>query len=80
MDSDPQKNSMLETAKSWITLAMAIVTSIAGIVLWVQNSSDEKFDNIQNQITTIRSDIDKIEESNQVILRIIGRLEGKIDN
>ena len=80
MDSDPQKNSMLETAKSWITLAMAIVTSVAGIVLWVQNSSDEKFDNIQNQITTIKSDIDKIEESNQVILRIIGRLEGKIDN
>ena len=80
MSSDLQKNSMLEIAKSWFTLAVAIVTCIAAVVLWVQSSSDDKFENIQNQITNLRSDINKIEENNQIILRIIGRLEGKIDD
>ena len=80
MSSELQKNSMLEIAKSWFTLAVAVITCVTAVVLWVQSSSDDKFENIQNQITNLRSDIDKIEENNQIILRIIGRLEGKIDD
>ena len=70
----------LEAVKDWFTLVAAIVTCVAAIIFWIQTSSDTKFDNLQSQVDTLRSDIKSIEKSNSEILRIIGRLEGQIDN
>tara|TARA_B100001778_G_scaffold307702_1_gene287938 strand:- start:153 stop:386 length:234 start_codon:yes stop_codon:yes gene_type:complete len=70
----------LEAVKDWFTLVAAIVTCVAAIIFWIQTSSDTKFDNLQSQVDTLRSDIKSIEKSNNEILRIIGRLEGQIDN
>lgn len=70
----------IEAVKDWFTLVAAIVTCVAAIIFWIQTSSDTKFDNLQSQVDTLRSDIKSIEKSNNEILRIIGRLEGQIDN
>ena len=70
----------IEAVKDWFTLVAAIITCVAAIIFWIQTSSDTKFDNLQSQVDTLRSDIKSIERSNNEILRIIGRLEGQIDN
>ena len=70
----------IEAVKDWFTLVAAIITCVAAIIFWIQTSSDTKFDNLQSQVDTLRSDIKSIEKSNNEILRIIGRLEGQIDN
>ena len=70
----------IEAVKDWFTLVAAIVTCVAAIIFWIQTSSDTKFDNLQSQVDTLRSDIKSIEKSNNEILRIIARLEGQIDN
>ena len=70
----------IEAVKDWFTLIAAIVTCVAAIIFWIQTSSDTKFDSLQSQINTLRSDIKSIEKNNNEILRIIGRLEGQIDN
>lgn len=74
------KIANIEAVKDWFTLVAAIVTCVAAIIFWIQTSSDTKFDNLQSQVDTLRSDIKSIEKSNNEILRIIGRLEGQIDN
>ena len=70
----------IEAVKDWFTLVAAIITCVAAIIFWIQTTSDTKFDNLQSQVDTLRSDIKSIEKSNNEILRIIGRLEGQIDN
>ena len=74
------KIANIEAVKDWFTLVAAIVTCVAAIIFLIQTSSDTKFDNLQSQVDTLRSDIKSIEKSNNEILRIIGRLEGQIDN
>ena len=68
----------IEAIKDWFTLIAAIITCVAAIIFWIQTSSDTKFENLQSQINTLRTDIQIIERSNNEILRIIGRLEGQI--
>jgi len=70
----------LESLKEWFTFAAAVVTCVVAIVFWVQTSSDSKFAKVESEIQVLRQDIDKIQQNNQEILRIIGRLEGKLSN
>jgi hypothetical protein len=56
------------------------VACIAGVILWAQTSNDPKFAKIESEIQTLRSEVTSIRENNHKILRIVGRLEGKLDN
>ena len=66
--------------RDYILLGVAIVTAVAGLIFWIQNVGDDRVERVEHEIELIRADIDKIKDNNTEILRIIGRLEGKLDN
>ena len=72
--------SNIQTIKDWFTFAAAVVACIAGVILWAQTSNDPKFAKIESEIQTLRSEVTSIRENNHKILRIVGRLERKLDN
>ena len=69
----------LEKVKEAFVLLVAIVTCIAGVIFWVQHSSDDRIGRLETVILELRRDINKIESDSREILRIVGRLEGLID-
>jgi|TARA_R110000824_G_scaffold152013_1_gene323116 tetrahydromethanopterin S-methyltransferase subunit A len=73
-------NLNVETAREYIMLVVAIITAIAGIIFWVQNVDKDKIERLERDIEMIQVDINKIKDNNTEILRVIGRLEGKLDN
>lgn len=78
--SNNNNNLNISTAKEYIMLVVAIITAIAGIIFWVQNVDKDKIQRLERDIEMIQSDINKIKDNNTEILRVIGRLEGKLDN
>jgi len=70
----------LSGLRDYILLGVAVISAIAGIIFWVQGSDDEKIARLEHDIELIQMDIDKIRDNNTEILRVIGRLEGKLDN
>lgn len=75
-----ENNLSISALREYILLVVAIVTAIAGIIFWVQNVDDDKIERLERDIEMIQVDINKIKENNTEILRVIGRLEGKMDN
>jgi len=73
-------NININTIKDWLTFIIAVVVSVAGIIFWVQNINDSKFEEIEKEIQFLRDDINQIRVDNHEILRIVGRLEGKMEN
>ena len=65
--------------KDWFTLVISFVACVAAVIFWIQQSSDHKFDHIEKEVAGLRSDINKMRDNNNEILRIIGRLEGKLE-
>ena len=65
--------------KEWFTLMVSVVAVVAGVIFWVQTSNDSKIANIERDISDLRLDIRKIQQDNNEIIRIMGRLEGLID-
>ena len=81
MSDEPQTSYLsIAAVRDYILLGVAIVTAVAGIIFWIQNVGDDRIERVEHEIELIRSDIDKIKDNNTEILRIIGRLEGKLDN
>ncbi|MAL13211.1 MAG: hypothetical protein CL554_07250 [Algoriphagus sp.] len=70
----------LQTLKDWFTFIVAVVATVAGVIFWVQSINDPKFEKIEKDIQVLRSDIKQIRDNNNEILRIVGRLEGKLEN
>jgi len=70
----------LKSVKDAILFVIAIITCIAGIIFWVQTASDEKIERIEKDITAIQSDVKDLQQNTNEILRLVGRLEGKIGN
>ena len=70
----------IQTLKDWMTFIIAVIVGVAGVIFWVQSINDPKFEEIENKIQLLRSDIVQIRENNGEILRIVGRLEGKMEN
>ena len=68
-----------QSVKEWFSFAVAVVVCVAGVIFWVQQSSDDKIRHIEKEIAELRADINKIRDNNNEILRIIGRLEGKLE-
>jgi hypothetical protein len=71
---------VLSNFKEWLTFFAAIVACVAGVIFWVQSSNDPRFEKIEKEITILRQDIKSIRANNSEILRIVGRLEGKLEN
>tara|TARA_B100000131_G_C18122209_1_gene613329 strand:- start:1059 stop:1316 length:258 start_codon:yes stop_codon:yes gene_type:complete len=79
-DNNSQQGISIESLKDWFSFIAAVMATVAAVIFWVQTSSDSKFEKVESQISRLRSDIDKIQTNNNEILRIIGRLEGKLDS
>jgi len=73
-------NNSLQYIKDWFIFMTAVVACVAGVIFWVQSSNDPKFEGLEDQINVLRNDIQKIREDNNQILRIVGRLEGKLES
>jgi len=73
-------NSALEKAKDWLTLCIAVITCIAGIIFWVQSASNSKFERVENEIVQLKAELNQIRQDNNKILRVVGRLEGRLNN
>ena len=70
----------VQSLKEWATLAIAVVACVAGVIFWVQSASDSRFERIEAQIEGIEAEMDHIEHNNDKILRVIGRLEGRLND
>ena len=71
-------NNNLQHIKDWFVFLTAVVACVAGVIFWVQSTNDPKFEELESQINILRNDIQKIREDNNQILRIVGRLEGRL--
>lgn len=74
------QNIDLQSLRDWVTLVVAIVATIAGVIFWVGSINDPKFDQIEKEMQSIKDEITLIRHNNNEILRIVGRLEGKLEN
>ncbi len=79
-EENPSSPVTISMIRDYILLGVAIVTAVAGLIFWIQNVGDDRIERVENEIELIRSDVNKIKDNNTEILRIIGRLEGKLDN
>ena len=66
--------------KDWFTFVISVVACVAGVIFWVQSSNNPRFEKIEKDISVLREDIKNIRNDNSEILRIVGKLEGKLDN
>ena len=69
----------IQTIKEWFTVIVATVATIAGVIFWVQSINEPKFEEIEKEIQLLRNDINQIRVNNNEILRIVGRVEGKLE-
>ena len=70
----------IASVKDWLTFLVAVIACVSGIIFWVQSSNDPRFEKIEKEITILREDIKSIRTNNSEILRIVGKLEGKLEN
>tara|TARA_R100000005_G_C4865383_1_gene124604 strand:+ start:361 stop:591 length:231 start_codon:yes stop_codon:yes gene_type:complete len=70
----------IEKVKDWFVFIVAVVTCVAGVIFWVQSSNNPRFEKLEQEINILRQDIKNIRDNNSEILRIVGRLEGKLEN
>lgn len=74
------ENTTVSNLKDWLTFIGAVIACVAGVIFWVQSSNNPRFEKIEQEITILRQDIKNIRVGNSEILRIVGRLEGKLEN
>jgi GTPase len=73
------ENETLKTIKEWFTFAVAVTATVSGVIFWIQKADDDKFQRIEDKIEAVETDVDKIREDNVEIIRLIGKLEGKLE-
>ena len=69
-----------ERIKEIVTTTVAVVVAISGIIFWVQYVAEEEVQSVKSEIAEIKRDVQEIEKNNREILRIVGRLEGSLQN
>ena len=74
------QNFNIQALKDWFTLIIATVATVAGVIFWVQSINNPKFEEFEKEIQVLREDISQIRINNNEILRIVGRLEGRLEN
>tara|TARA_R110000751_G_scaffold275260_3_gene376101 strand:+ start:263 stop:490 length:228 start_codon:yes stop_codon:yes gene_type:complete len=70
----------LQMVRDWFTLVVAVIATVAGVIFWIQSINDPKFEKLEKEIQVLREDISQIRVNNNEILRIVGRLEGRLEN
>ena len=71
-------NNTFEKLKDVATFVIAIITCIAGVIFWVQSANDDKISHLEHEIAQIRIDVKDLEKNTTEILRVVGRLEGRL--
>ena len=79
MSKTTNNSISVQSIKEWLTLIISVIACVAGVIFWVQSASDAKFERIETQIEGIETELDHIEHDNNKILRVIGRLEGRLN-
>jgi len=74
-----ETNNTINNIKDWFTFAVAVVATVSGVIFWIQRADNDKFERIESKIEAVEADVDKIREDNVEIIRLIGKLEGKIE-
>lgn len=72
-------NDTIRNIKDWFTFAVAVVATVSGVIFWIQRADNDKFERIESKIEAVETDVDKIREDNVEIIRLIGKLEGKLE-
>ena len=72
-------NDTIRNIKDWFTFAVAVVATVSGVIFWIQRADNDKFERIESKIEAVESDVDKIREDNVEIIRLICKLEGKLE-
>jgi hypothetical protein len=80
VSQEQNQNINLQSLRDWATLVVAIVATVAGVIFWVGSVNDPKFEKIEKEIQLIRDEVTLIRHNNHEILRIVGRLEGRLEN
>jgi len=65
--------------KEWFSFIVAVIGCIAGVIFWIQSSSNERYERFESEIAEIRREVKEITKQNGEILRQIGKLEGLND-
>jgi len=48
------------------------------VIFWVQSANDDKISRLESEISQIRVDVKDLEKNTSEILRVVGRLEGRM--
>jgi septal ring factor EnvC (AmiA/AmiB activator) len=74
------QQSTIEKVKDWFTFLVAVVACVSGVIFWVQSTSASNLEHIEHQISELKVEINQIQKNNNKILRVIGRLEGRLNS
>jgi len=80
--SNNQNNSgiSVKDVKEWFTFAIAIVVAVSGIIFWVQSVGNDQIERIEEDVSFLKVEMKEIQKQNGEILRLIGKLEGKLES
>ena len=72
--------STIEKIKDWFTFIVAVVACVSGVIFWVQSTSASNLERIEDEISELKVEVNQIRKDNNKILRVIGRLEGRLNS
>lgn len=71
---------LVKTLGGWV---VALIMMVLGAVFWIQNSGDDKYfpklagENLQAQIQELDEDMDKVQNQNDEMIRILYEMKGE---
>tara|TARA_Y100000310_G_scaffold18382_1_gene18057 strand:- start:38 stop:295 length:258 start_codon:yes stop_codon:yes gene_type:complete len=79
--AEPQNNSgfSVKDVKEWLTFVIAIIVAVSGIIFWVQSVGNDQIEGIEEDVSFLKVEMKEIQKQNGEILRLIGKLEGKLE-
>ena len=75
----PEQKSQISELKDWLTLVIAVVAAVSGIIFWVQSVGKVDYQRIEKDVAEIKVEMKEIQHQNGEILRLVGKLEGKVE-
>lgn len=75
----PEQKSQISELKDWLTFVIAVVAAVSGIIFWVQSVGKVDYQRIEKDVAEIKVEMKEIQHQNGEILRLVGKLEGKVE-
>ena len=69
------QSNNIENIKDWFTFVVAVITCVAGVIFWVQSSSNPKIEKLEKEINA-----EGISDSQTVGEYLINRVDNIIKN